>query len=72
MYKKHVLEECIKLNQAKGYIFQMEMIIRARQCEYTIGEIPITFVDRIYGASKLGGNEIVTFAQGLMRLFWTT
>ena len=72
LYKKHVLEECIKLNQAKGYIFQMEMIIRARQCEYTIGEIPITFVDRIYGASKLGGNEIVTFAQGLMRLFWTT
>lgn len=55
------------LSQAKGYIFQMEMIIRARQFGMTLGEVPITFVDRVYGESKLGGNEIVTFAQGLLR-----
>ena len=29
----------IELNQAKGYIFQMEMIIRARQCGFAIGEV---------------------------------
>jgi len=72
LYKKEVLTRLIELNQAKGYIFQMEMIIRARQCGFAIGEVPITFVDRVFGESKLGGNEIVTFASGLWRLFWST
>eukprot|EP00039_Didymoeca_costata_P001056 m.49298 g.49298 ORF g.49298 m.49298 type:complete len:239 (-) comp10608_c0_seq3:85-801(-) len=71
LYKKPVLEDLINLNESKGYVFQMEMIIRARQQKYTIGEVPITFVDRVYGESKLGGNEIVSFAQGLWRLLWT-
>jgi len=70
LYKKSVLEKLIKKNKAKGYIFQMEMIIRARELNMTIGEVPITFVDRVYGESKLGGNEIVSFAQGLIRLFF--
>ena len=48
------------------------MIVKARQFNYTIGEVPITFVDRVYGASKLGGNEIVQFAKGLLYLFATT
>jgi dolichol-phosphate mannosyltransferase len=56
----------------QGYIFQMEMIVRARQFGFTIGEVPITFVDRLYGESKLGGDEIVSFASGLLRLFFTT
>ena len=67
LYKKEVLQKLIAANEAKGYIFQMEMIIRARQFGMTVGEVPITFVDRVYGESKLGGNEIVTFAQGLLR-----
>lgn len=50
----------------------MEMIVRARQFGFTIGEVPITFVDRLYGESKLGGDEIVSFASGLLRLFVTT
>lgn len=35
-------------------------------------KVPITFVDRVYGESKLGGNEIVAFMQGLFRLFVST
>merc|ERR1712179_46768 len=57
---------------SKGYVFQMEMIVRARQQGFTIGEVPITFVDRVYGESKLGGNEIVQFVKGLLYLFSTT
>ncbi|KAF6728748.1 Dolichol-phosphate mannosyltransferase subunit 1 [Oryzias melastigma] len=57
---------------SKGYVFQMEMIVRARQLNFTIGEVPISFVDRVYGESKLGGNEIVSFAKGLLTLFATT
>ena len=55
-----------------GYVFQMEMIVRARQQGFSIGEVPITFVDRVYGESKLGGNEIVQFVKGLLYLFSTT
>uniref|UniRef100_A0A7N6B1Z1 Dolichol-phosphate mannosyltransferase subunit 1 n=1 Tax=Anabas testudineus TaxID=64144 RepID=A0A7N6B1Z1_ANATE len=72
LYKKKVLENLVKQCVSKGYVFQMEMIIRARQLNYTIGEVPITFVDRVYGESKLGGNEIVSFAKGLLTLFATT
>ena len=47
------------------------MIVRARQHGFTIGEVPISFVDRVYGESKLGGNEIFQFAKGLLTLFAT-
>lgn len=35
-------------------------------------QVPISFVDRVYGESKLGGNEIVSFVKGLLTLFATT
>jgi len=72
LYKKSVLEKLVASCQSKGYVFQMEMIIRARQLNFTIGEVPISFVDRVYGESKLGGNEIVQFVKGLLYLFATT
>ncbi|XP_061198205.1 dolichol-phosphate mannosyltransferase subunit 1-like [Saccostrea echinata] len=72
LYKKDVLQKLVSSCISKGYVFQMEMIIRARQFGYTIGEVPITFVDRVYGESKLGGSEIIQFLKGLMYLFATT
>jgi len=36
------------------------------------GQVPITFVDRFYGESKLGGSEIFGFVKGLLYLFATT
>ena len=47
----------------------MEMIVRAKIMGYTVGEIPITFVDRLFGESKLGGSEIVEYAKGVWALF---
>lgn len=72
LYKKDVLERLVKACVSKGYVFQMEMIVRARNFGFKIGEVPITFVDRLYGESKLGGSEIVQFAKGLLYLFATT
>ncbi|XP_055544218.1 dolichol-phosphate mannosyltransferase subunit 1 [Wyeomyia smithii] len=72
LYKKDVLKELISHCTSKGYVFQMEMIVRARQLKYSIGEVPISFVDRVYGQSKLGGSEIVQFAKNLLYLFATT
>lgn len=39
-------------------------------CTHT--QVPISFVDRLYGESKLGGMEIVSYAKGLLYLFATT
>lgn len=55
--------------QSTGYVFQMEIMVRAKQIGYHIEEVPITFVDRVYGESKLGGMEIVTYLKGLAMLF---
>lgn len=55
-----------------GYVFQMEVIVRARLKGYSVGEVPITFVDRIYGESKLGAGEIASYMIGLVNLFLRT
>ncbi|KAG0295619.1 dolichol-P-mannose synthesis [Linnemannia gamsii] len=69
LYKKEVLTQLINSCISKGYVFQMEMMVRARQFNHTIGEVPITFVDRVFGDSKMGAMEIVSYAQGLLKLF---
>ncbi|CBZ56380.1 hypothetical protein NCLIV_068040 [Neospora caninum Liverpool] len=71
LFKRKALEDIMTRIVSKGYVFQMEVAVRARQLGYTIGEVPITFVDRIYGESKLGGNEIWLYLKGLLTLFWT-
>ncbi|CAO1349171.1 unnamed protein product [Diamesa hyperborea] len=71
LYKKDVLSKLIGVCTSKGYVFQMEMIVRARALNYTIGEVPITFVDRVYGQSKMGATEIVQFASSLLYFFAT-
>jgi len=59
---------------AQGYSFQIEMAWRSRQIGAKIVEVPITFVERVHGASKMGLN-IVTEALwmvtkwGLVRIF---
>lgn len=47
----------------------MEMIVRAKTSKLKVGEVPITFVDRLYGDSKLGGSEIISYAKGIWSLF---
>jgi dolichol-phosphate mannosyltransferase len=71
LYRLPVLRDIISRCTSKGYVFQMEIIVRARAQGYTVGEVPITFVDRIFGESKLGGDEIVQYAKGVFSLWWT-
>lgn len=71
LYKRSVLEKLVENCTSKGYVFQMEMMVRARAMGYKIDEVPISFVDRVYGQSKMGGQEIVAFAKGLLYLFFT-
>ena len=69
LYKKDVLEKVIAKVRSKGYVFQMELMVLAKSMGYTVAEVPITFVDRVYGESKLGGDEIVQYAKGVFNLW---
>jgi len=72
LYERYALEQILPQVKQKGYAFQMEIIVRAHKSGMKIGDVPITFVDRIYGESKLGANEIVMYLKGLLQLFFTT
>ena len=41
LYKKEVLRRLIDATISKGYVFQMEMMVRARQFNFSIGEVRI-------------------------------
>jgi len=72
LYRKSIIETLMKQVTSKGYAFQMEIIVRARSMGCSIAEVPIVFVDRIYGDSKLGVAEVKMFLLGVIRLFFTT
>jgi dolichol-phosphate mannosyltransferase len=72
LYERKVIEDILPKVASKGYAFQMEIVVRARKENMTIAEVPITFVDRIYGESKLGTKEILLYLKGLVQLFFTT
>lgn len=71
LYKRTTLESLIPACVTRNYTFQMEIIVRSRQQAKTIAQVPITFVDRVYGESKLGKSEIVGYLRGLWTLFTT-
>jgi dolichol-phosphate mannosyltransferase len=71
LYKKSVLQQVIEKTESKGYSFQMEMMVRAKAMGFKVAEVPISFVDRVYGESKLGGEEIVEYLKGVGRLWLT-
>ena len=71
LYRKDALEALVKAVVSKGYVFLMEIIVRAKKAGLRVAEVPISFVDRVYGTSKLGGAEIVGYLKGLVWLFLT-
>ena len=72
LYKKEVLQKVVMSTESKGYTFQMEMMVRAKAMGFKVEECPIAFVDRVYGESKLGGEEIVEYLKvsGVNGLKW--
>ena len=72
LYERHALEQILPQVTCTGYAFQMEIMVLARKAGFAFAEVPIVFVDRMYGESKLGGQEVVLYAKGLLKLFFTT
>jgi len=71
LYTRVAIDKIMQKIQSTGYVFQMEIIVRASEMNMVIGEVPITFVDRLYGVSKLGAMEVVQYLKGLLQLFST-
>ena len=53
-YRRRVLETIdLDAIKAKGYAFQIETTYRALRAGFRVGEVPIVFVDRALGGSKM-------------------
>ena len=68
-YRRQVLET-IELDKIrfKGYAFQIEMKYTAYKCGFTIKEVPIVFVNRVLGTSKMSGGIFSEALLGVVRL----
>jgi dolichol-phosphate mannosyltransferase len=68
-YKRHVLE-ALPLDEIKfiGYAFQIEMKYRVKLLGFKIKEVPITFVDRVKGRSKMSMNIFHEAFMGVLKM----
>lgn len=68
-YKRRVLET-IDLDSIrfKGYAFQIEMKFTAYKCGFRIKEVPVVFVNRVEGVSKMNGGIFGEAFFGVIRL----
>ena len=70
-YKKEVLET-IDLDEIKfvGYAFQIEMKFAAWKVGFKIVEVPITFIDRTRGQSKMNKGILKEGVIGVLKIQW--
>ena len=68
-YRREVLET-IELDKIKfvGYAFQIEMKFTAYKCGFAVKEVPIVFVNRELGTSKMSGGIFGEAFLGVLRL----
>ena len=68
-YRRQVLET-IELDKIrfKGYAFKIEMKFTAHKCGFTIREVPIIFINRVLGTSKMSGGIFSEALLGVIRL----
>ena len=52
----------------KGYAFQIEMKFVTHKCGFTIKEVPVIFVNRVLGVSKMSGGIFSEAFFGVIRL----
>jgi dolichol-phosphate mannosyltransferase len=68
-YRRLVLET-IELDKIrfKGYAFQIEMKYTAYKCGFSIVEVPIVFVNRVLGTSKMNSSIFGEALFGVLKL----
>ncbi|MDO5016811.1 MAG: polyprenol monophosphomannose synthase [Porphyromonas sp.] len=70
-YRSEVLRT-IELDKIhfKGYAFQIEMKYTAQLCGYKLTEVPIIFVNRVLGTSKMNSGIFGEAFFGVLKLRW--
>jgi len=70
-YKRKVLE-ALPLDEIRfiGYAFQIEMKYRSWKKGFKIKEVPITFTDRVLGASKMSKGIVKEAVLGVWKMKW--
>ena len=68
-FSRRVLEQLdLEAVQSNGYAFQVEMNYRCFLLGFRIAEVPITFVDRQAGKSKMGSHIVTEAMLVVLRL----
>ncbi|MCC7223398.1 MAG: polyprenol monophosphomannose synthase [Chitinophagales bacterium] len=70
-FRRRVLE-AIDLDKIKfiGYAFQIEMKFAAWRLGFALREVPITFIDREYGESKMSTSIFKEAVLGVLKMKW--
>ena len=72
-YRRETLESINLSNiQFIGYAFQIEMKFTAWKLGFRVAEVPITFIDRQLGASKMHKGIIKEGILGVLKLRWNS
>ena len=70
-YRRRVLETIdLDAIRFKGYAFQIEMKFTTYKCGFKIKEVPVVFVNRVEGVSKMNSSIFGEAFFGVMRLRW--
>ena len=72
-YQRKVLETIdLDAIRFKGYAFQIEMKFTSHKCGFVLKEVPIIFVNRVEGVSKMSGGIFGEALFGVIQLKWTS
>lgn len=69
IFRRNVIERIsVDTIRSKGYLFQVEVLNRCIAHGCSIEEVPISFVERSRGRTKLGVREVIEAVCGIARL----
>ena len=59
-YRRAAVEHLVKAPvRARGYSTLVELLVRCQRAGFTVAEVPIRFVDRVRGKSKMSSREMI-------------
>lgn len=68
-FRREILNSAgLETIRSNGYLFQVELLTRCLRLGYSFSEIPITFINRKEGKTKLGFSEIWEAVWGVPKL----
>jgi dolichol-phosphate mannosyltransferase len=56
--------------RSEGYSFQVEILFHCRRAGWKIQEVPISFIDRRFGRTKMSRREVYQAMVTLLRIAW--